>query len=155
MVASEGEAQSVPPEAQAKVTTTATSPAGLDVAMVASEGAVQSAPPASQAAAPEAGWTGEDTVRGSLGIVAVVERASGGSPSALVLGGSRSPTRGESLLQWMDPQDPTSTLFSLDDATESIERESLDVGFSAMMDVLSQAWGILHDIIVPTGRVSA
>ena len=44
-VASEGATQSVPPEAQAEVTATATSPVGLDVAMVASEGMAQSAPP--------------------------------------------------------------------------------------------------------------
>ena len=35
---------------------------------------------------------------GSLGVVVVVERTSGGLPSALVLGGSRSPTQGESPL---------------------------------------------------------
>ena len=87
--------------------------------------------------------------------MAVVEKTSGRSPSALMLGGSRSPVRGELALQWMDPQDPTSTLFSLDEATESIERKSLDGGISAMMDVLNQARGILRDIIVPTGRVSA
>ena len=75
--------------------------------------------------------------RGSSGIMAVVERTSGRSPSALMLGGSRLPVRGELPLQWMDPRDPTSTLFSLDDATESIERGSLDEGISAMMDVLN------------------
>jgi len=78
----------------------------------------------------------EDMAGGSPGIVAVVERTSGGSPLALTSGGSRSPTWGESLLQWMDPQDPTSILFSLDDATKSIERESLNKGISAMMEVL-------------------
>jgi len=55
----------------------------------------------------------------------------------------------------MAPQDPTSTLFLLDDASESMERESLDIGFSAMMDALSQARGVLRDIIIPTGRVCA
>ena len=85
----------------------------------------------------------------------VVERTSRGSPLALMSRDSRSPTRGESLLQWMDPQDPTSILFSLDDATESIERESLDIGFSTMMDALSQARGVLRDVIVPTSQVSA
>ena len=54
----------------------------------------------------------------------------------------------------MDPQDPTSTLFSLDDATESIELGSLDEGISAMMGVLDQARVILRDVIVPTGRAS-
>ena len=76
---------------------------------------------------------------GSPGVVAVVERTSGGSPLALMSGGSRSPAWGESLLQLMDPQDPSSILFSLDDATESIERESLNEGMSAT--------------IVPTGQV--
>ena len=55
----------------------------------------------------------------------------------------------------MDPQDPTLTLFLLDDAAESIERGSLDEGISVMMGVLDQAWVILRDVIVPNGRVSA
>ena len=55
----------------------------------------------------------------------------------------------------MDPQDPMSTLFSLDDATESIERGSLDKGISAMMGVLDQARVFLRDVIVPNGQVSA
>ena len=55
----------------------------------------------------------------------------------------------------MAAEDPTSALFSLDDAAESLERENLDIGFSVMMDALSQAWGILRDVIVPIGRVSA
>ena len=81
---------------------------------------------------------------GSPGIVAVVEKINGGSPAW-----------GELPLQWMAPQDPTLTLFSLDDASESMERERLDIGFSAMMDALSQARGVLHDIIISTGRVCA
>ena len=112
----------MPLEAQAEVTMTATSLAGLDVAMVASEGAAQSAPPAAQAAAPEVGRMEEDTPRGSLGVMAVVERTSRRSPSALLSGGSRSPARGEPPLQWMATEDPTSALFSLDDAAESMER---------------------------------
>ena len=63
--------------------------------------------------------------------------------------------RGEPPLQWMDPQDPTLTLFSLDDATESIERGSLDEGISAMMGVMDQARVVLRDVIIPNGRVSA
>ena len=54
----------------------------------------------------------------------------------------------------MDPQDPMLTLFSLDDAAESIERGSLDEGISAMMGILDQARVVLCDIIVPNGRVS-
>ena len=110
---------------------------------------------AAQSTALEAGRMERDTTGWSPSIMAVVERISRGSPSALMSGGSRSPVRGEPPLQWMAPQDPTLTLFSLDDATECIERESLKVGFSAMMDALSQARGVLHEVIVPTGRVSA
>ena len=55
----------------------------------------------------------------------------------------------------MDPQDPTSILFLLDDATESIEQESLNEGILAMMDVLNQAKSVLRDVIIPTGQVSA
>ena len=86
----------------------------------------------------------EDTAGGSLSIVAVVERISRGSP-----------TWGEPPLRWMAPQDPMSTLFSLDDASKSMERESLNIGFSAMMDALSQARGVLRDVIIPTGQVCA
>ena len=62
---------------------------------------------------------------------------------------------GEPSLQWMAAQDPTSVLFSLDDASESMERENLDIGFSAMMDALSQASGALREILIPTGQVPA
>ena len=120
-----------------------------------SEGAAQSAPLEAQATEPEVGRTEGDTAGGSSGVVAVVERTSGGSPSALMSGGSRSPVRGEPPLQWMAAQDPTSALFSLDDASESLERENLDIGFSAMMDALSQGSGVVREILVPTGQVSA
>ena len=55
----------------------------------------------------------------------------------------------------MDTQDPTSALFSLDDVAETLERENLDIGFSAMMNALNQASGALHEIIVPSSQVSA
>ena len=112
-------------------------------------------PLVAQVTVPDMGWMEGDMAEGSPGVMAVVERTIRGSPLALMSWGSRSPTRGESLLQWMDPQDPTPILFSLDDATKRTKRESLDGGISAMMDVLNQARGILHDIIIPTGRVSA
>ena len=53
----------------------------------------------------------------------------------------------------MNLWDPMSTLFSLDDATESMERESLDEGIAAMLKALVHARGALREVIVPTGRV--
>ena len=123
--------------------------------MMASEGAAQSVPPAVPAAVLGEGRTEEDTAGGSSGILAVVGRTRRRSPPALLSGGIRSPTRGESWLQWMDARDPTSALFSLDDVAESMERESLDIGFSAVMNALNQATGAMREIIVPSSRVSA
>ena len=134
---------------------TAMSPTGSDTATMASEGAAQSAPPAVQATASGVGRTEEDTAGGSPGILVVVERTRRRSPLALLSRGTCSPMRGKPPLQWMDARDPTSALFSLDDVAESIERENLDIGFSAMMNALNQVSGALHEIIVPSSRVSA
>lgn len=46
-----------------------------------------------------------------------------------------------------------STLFTLDDAAESIERESLDIGIAFVLEALDHATGALHDIVVPSGQV--
>ena len=78
----------------------------------------------------------EDLVGASSCIVAVVRRTRRESPLAPLSGGSRSPARGELPLQWMAAQDPTSALFTLDDHSESMERESLDFGLSTMMNAL-------------------
>ena len=63
-----------------------------------SMGVAQSVPPVDQVTAPEVGRMEEDMAGGSPSVMAVVERTSGGLPSALVSGGSRSPVWGESLL---------------------------------------------------------
>ena len=55
----------------------------------------------------------------------------------------------------MAAQDPALVLFSLDDATENLEWENLDVGFSAVMGALREASGALREIVVPSSRVSA
>ena len=103
---------------------------------------------------PEVGRMEEDMAGGSSGIMAVVERTRRRSPLALLSGGSCSPMRGEPLLQWMDAEDPTSALFSLDDAAESLERENLDIGFSAVMNALNQASDAFCEILVPSSQVS-
>ena len=58
-------------------------------------------------------------------------------------------------LRWMNPQDPTSTLFALDDPTKSMERESLDEGIVAVLKALDHARSTLHEVIVPTSWVFA
>ena len=108
-------------------------------------------PSAVQAAAPGAGQMEEDAAGGSSGVVTVVERTRRRSSLALLSGGGRSPMRGEPPLEWTTAQDPTSVLFSLDDAFKSMERENIDIGFSAVMDALSQAGGALCEILIPSG----
>ena len=44
-------------------------------------------------------------------------------------------------------------LFTLDDAAENMERESLDVGIVSMLKALDHAMGALHDVVVPFGWV--
>ena len=55
----------------------------------------------------------------------------------------------------MAAQDPTSVVFSIDDASESMERENLDIGFSTLLDALNQASGALREILIPSGQVPA
>ena len=100
---------------------------------------------------PNMGRTEEDAAEGSPNIAAVAEWTDGESSLALTSGGSHLPAWGEPLLRWMNPQDPTSTLFALDDATESMERESLDEGIATALKALDHARGALREVIVPTG----
>ena len=44
-------------------------------------------------------------------------------------------------------------LFTLDDATESMEQESLDLGIASVLEDLDHAMGTLRDVVVPSGRV--
>ena len=55
----------------------------------------------------------------------------------------------------MATEDPTSALFSLDDAAESLEQENLDIGFLAVLNALNEASGALCEILVPSSQVSA
>ena len=80
----------------------------------------------------------------------------GGEPSlALMSVGSDSPARGEPLLRWRSPENPTSTLFTLNDATESMERKSLDMGVVSVLEDLEHARGALSDVVIPSGQVFA
>ena len=77
------------------------------------------------------------------------------SSLALTSVGSDSPAWGEPMFRWTNPQDPASTLFTLDNTTESMERESLDVGIASVLEALDHVRGELRDVIVPFGRVFA
>ena len=46
-------------------------------------------------------------------------------------------------------------LFTLDDAVESRERESLDVEIASMLDALDHARGALRDVVVPFSLIFA
>ena len=46
-----------------------------------------------------------------------------------------------------------STLFTHEDAIESMERESLDVGITSVLEDLDHATGALRDVVVPSGQV--
>ena len=144
----------------------------------------QPAPSVAQATESGMGRMEGDAAKGSLNIMVLGERSAsipltpsitrGGVPAgasrregsvALGVGGESSlaltsmggdlPAWGEPLLRWTNPQDPVSTLFTLDDIVESMERESLDVGVTSMLEALDHAQGALADVVVPTGWVFA
>ena len=123
--------------------------------MVVFEEVARSAPSVAQVTVPDVVRTEGDVTEGSSDIMVVAESTSGESSLALTSGGNDSPMQGEPLLRWTSPQDPTSTLFTLDDAAESMERESLDVGIMVTLEALDHARGALREVIVPTGWVFA
>ena len=121
--------------------------------MVVPDEIARSAPPVAQVTAPDVGRTEGDVAEGSSDVMAVAERTGGELSLALMSGGSHSATWDKPLPQWTNPRDPTSTLFTLDDATQSMEQESLDDGIAAMLKALDYARCTLCEVIIPTGRV--
>ncbi|XP_066352183.1 uncharacterized protein [Miscanthus floridulus] len=99
-------------------------------------------------------WAGRRGTRprGPRTVVVVAERTGGESSLALTSGGSESPTRGEPLLRWTNPQEPTLTLFTLDDAAKSMEREILDVRDCVRAGSLGPRQGCPARRHRPTGR---
>ena len=57
--------------------------------------------------------------------------------------GHHPPTWDERPLRWVSPWEPSSELFTLDDAAEGMERENLNEGFTAVLEALNQARGAL------------
>ena len=83
--------------------------------------------------------------------MAVAEETGRELSLALPSEGRHPPTQDEPVFWWVSPWDPSSELFTLDDAAEGMEREKLREGFTTMLEALNQANGVLQDIIVPTG----
>ena len=64
--------------------------------------------------------------------------------------GHHPPMWDEPPLRWVSPWEPSSELFTLDDAAEGMEQEKLSEGFTATLEALNQASGTLRDVIIPT-----
>lgn len=76
-----------------------------------------------------------------------------GSSRALILVGGDWWAQGVPLLRWADRQDPSSTPFALDDATEAMEWESIKLGVTSAFEALDNAMAMLCDVVVPAGQV--
>ena len=91
--------------------------------------------------------------QGPLGTAAATEETSRELSLVSPSESHHPPTWDEAPFRWVSPWDLASELFTLDDATEGMEREKLSEGFMAALEALNYASGILRDIIVPIGQV--
>ena len=121
--------------------------------VVAPEAAARPVLPAALETTPAMGRTEGVMAQGPSDTVAVVEDT--GRELSLVLPSEchHPPVRDEPPLWWVSPWDSSSELFTLDDATEGMERESLNGGIVVVLEALNQVRGMLQDAIVPNGQV--
>ena len=85
--------------------------------------------------------------------MAVTEETGRELSLALPSEGRHSPMQDEPPFWWVTLWDLSSELFTVDDAAEGMERESLNEGIRSTLEALNQASGALQDVIIPTGRV--
>ena len=85
--------------------------------------------------------------------VAVAEETDRELSLVLTSEGHHPPMQDEPPLRWVSLWDPSSKLFTLDDAAKGMARDSLNEGITATLEALNQARGALQDVIIPTGRV--
>ena len=109
--------------------------------------------PAALETTPAVGGMEEVIAEGPSYSMVVAEETGRELSLVLTSKGRHPPTRDEPSLRWVSPWDPSSELFTLDDAAEGMEREKLHKGFTAALEALNQASSALRDIIVPTGQV--
>ena len=105
--------------------------------MEASEAAAHPVLPAALETTPVVGTTEGVMAQGPSGTMTVAGET--GRELSLVL-----PSEGhhplvwdEPLFRWVSPWDPSSELFTLDDAAEGMEREKLSEGFMAALEALN------------------
>ena len=105
--------------------------------MVDPEAAARTVPPMAPEETSAVGGTEGVMAEGPPNTTVVAEETGRELSLVLTLGGSHPPTRDEPLLRWVSPRDPSSELFTLDDAAEGMERESLNEGIRAVLEALN------------------
>ena len=111
--------------------------------VVAPKVAAQPVLPAAQESTPIMGRTEGVMAEGPSDTAVAVEGIAGELSLALTSRGSHLPMWDEPLLWWVSPQDQSSKLFTLDDATKGMEPESLNEGITAKLEALNKARGAL------------
>ena len=115
----------------------------IKAAVVGPKAATRPMLPVAQETTPIVGRTEGVMAEGPPNTTVVAEETGRELSLVLTLGGSHPPTRDEPLLRWVSLQDPSSELFTLDDAAEGMERVKLREGFMAALEALNQASGVL------------
>ena len=109
----------------------------LGVVVVASEAAACPVPPAALETTPVVGRTEGVMAQGPLDTAVIAEETGRELSLVLPLEGRHPPTRDEPPLWWVSQWDPSSELFTLDDAAEGMEREKLSEGFMVALEALN------------------
>ena len=131
------------PPTEADVMVATTDGSQLGVVVVASEVAARPVLPAALETTPVMGRTKGVMAQGPSDTTAVAEETDRELSLVLPSEGRHPPMRDEPSLRWVSPWDPSLELFTLDDATEGMEREKFREGFMAMLEALNQASGTL------------
>ena len=114
-----------------------------EVVVAAPEAAPHPVLPVAQETTPVVGKTEGVMAKGPSDIMVVAEQTGRELSLVLTPGGNHPPMQDEPLLRWVSPQDLSSELFTLDDAAEGMERDSLNEGIMAVLEALNQARGAL------------
>ena len=105
--------------------------------MRAAKAAALAVPPTATERTPAVGGTEGIMALGPSDAVAVAEETGRELSLALTSESHHPPTRDEFLLWWVSPWDLSLELFTLDDATQGMEREKLREGFMTTLEALN------------------